>query len=339
MFTTAILILVFANALVIQVYLWLLMLRLGARWAKIPAVTVGRALLVTLIVFISQTGFAVASLIYVPKTPLQGILGGMLALGVAIGLPVALILIILQASWWQAFRAWLPTLLVNLFGFLLALLVIRPFLFEGFQAVANSMAPTILGQHVTDVCPTCGKPAFGSPPSRDHAFPDGQPMICEQFHVHPSTTASPLDKEDRFLVMKTLRPRRWDLIAFRFPGDPTINYVKRLVGLPGEEVFIKDGALWIDGQRLEPPPALQGLTYVTKFPGSYQPYLWGTPDHPAKLGAGEYFVLGDFSQQSADSRLWASGAPGHPSFAVPESHIIGVATHIYWPPGRWRILR
>ena len=57
------------------------------------------------------------------------------------------------------------------------------------------------------------------------------------------------------------------------------------------------------------------------------------------VAAGEYFVLGDFSQQSADSRLWESGAPGHPSYAVPESYIIGVATHIYWPPSRWRILR
>ncbi len=119
-----------------------------------------------------------------------------------------------------------------------------------------------------------------------------------------------------------------------------MNYVKRLVGLPGEEVFIKDGSVWINGQRLEPPESLRGLEFVTEFPNAhFQPKIWGTPDRSAKLGKGEYFVLGDFSQQSADSRLWETGAPGHPSYAVPESYLIGVVTHIYWPPGRWRILR
>jgi hypothetical protein len=62
-------------------------------------------------------------------------------------------------------------------------------------------------------------------------------------------------------------------------------------------------------------------------------------DHSARLGEDEYFVLGDFSAMSKDSRLWGEGAPGHHPFAVPESHLRGVVTHIYWPPDRWRILR
>jgi signal peptidase I len=198
------------------------------------------------------------------------------------------------------------------------------------------MAPTFLGEHLTVACPTCGKPAFGSPP-QDHEYPDERLMICEAFHVHKSKTASNLGDADHFLATKFLRPRRWDVIAFRYPADPAINYVKRLVGLPGEEVFIKEGSVWINGQRLETPDSLQGLQYVTEFP--YEPNIWGTPERPAKLGEGEYFVLGDFSLQSADSRLWQIGAPGHPSYAVPESYIIGVVTHIHWPPSRWRILR
>jgi signal peptidase I len=142
------------------------------------------------------------------------------------------------------------------------------------------------------------------------------------------------------MVCKLLRQRRWDLIVFRYPGDPTINYVKRLVGLPGEEIFIKEGSVWINGERLEPPESLPGLTYVTEFPQApIQPEIWGTPARPAKLGEDEYFVLGDFSQQSSDSRLWTTGAPGHPSYAVPGSYVIGVVTHIYWPPSRWRIFR
>ena len=123
-----------------------------------------------------------------------------------------------------------------------------------------------------------------------------------------------------------------------------MKLVKRLVGLPGETVVIKDGAVWIDGRKLDPPLPLKGLNYVTEMPNPENdmppiPILAGTPDRPAVLGADEYFVLGDFSPQSLDSRLFKKGAPGHPPYAVPESYIIGVVTHIYWPPSRWRILR
>ena len=67
--------------------------------------------------------------------------------------------------------------------------------------------------------------------------------------------------------------------------------------------------------------------------------VWGTPERPATLAAGEYFVLGDFSQQAADSRLWQTGAPAIPVMPCRNTYLIGVVTHIYWPPGRWRILR
>ncbi|MGA2253161.1 MAG: signal peptidase I [Thermoguttaceae bacterium] len=339
MFTTVVLVLACGIVLIAQIVLWLIMLTLGARWAKIPGVTTGRALLVALIVYFGQTSFGVASVLYEPKAFVQAI-AALIAVGVVIGLPVVVIRRILQVSWWQAFRVWLPTQAVSLiFGLLLVFLVIRPFFCEAFKIPTNSMAPTILGVHLTDVCPTCGKAAFGSPP-REHDYPHEPLMICEGFHVHPSKTASEPSDGDRILVMKILRPRRWDLIAFRYPGDPTINHIKRLVGLPGEEVFIKEGSVWINGQRLEPPLSLQGLKYVTEFPNlHFQSSIWGTVDRPAKLGEGEYFVLGDFSQESSDSRLWQTGAPGHPIYAVPESYIFGAVTHIYWPPSRWRIVR
>jgi len=339
MFTTAVLLLVCGITLLAQIIFCTILLRLEAQWAKIPGVTAGRAFLATVVMLIGQSIAAVASSAYEPTSRGSAIILAVIALGCSIGLSVLVIQVVLRSSSWQAFRAWLPTLLVAAVGLSLVFLVIRPFLCQAFIASTNSMAPTILGNHLTGVCPTCGKLAFGTPP-RDPQGLEERPMICESFHVHASKTASNLSHGDRFLVTKFLRPRRWDLVALRYPADPTIMYVKRLVGLPEEEVYIDEGFVWINGQRLEPPESLQGLTYVTRLPNTrFLPNIWGTLDHPAKLGEGEYFVLGDFSQESSDSRLWQTGAAGHPSYAVPESYLIGVVSHIYWPPSRWRILR
>ncbi|MGO9108633.1 MAG: signal peptidase I [Thermoguttaceae bacterium] len=64
-----------------------------------------------------------------------------------------------------------------------------------------------------------------------------------QDEVHPSYDG------DRFLVAKFpyefANPKRWDIIVFKYPGDATMNYIKRLVGLPGETIRIHDGDLWI----------------------------------------------------------------------------------------------
>lgn len=102
----------------------------------------------------------------------------------------------------------------------------------------------------------------------------------------------------------------------------------RLVGLPGETVHIEDGAVWINGNRVEHPETIHGLNYVSEFP-RMRVDLVGSKERPAVLGNDEYFVLGDFSPVSMDSRLWEQGAAGHNTFAVPQSYIRGVVTHVY----------
>jgi signal peptidase I len=147
---------------------------------------------------------------------------------------------------------------------------------------------------------------------------------------------------DHVIVQKLYAPRRWDLAAFQWPEDPNIVYVKRVVGFPGEEVAIRDGDVWIDGKRAAKPEQIAALRYWGAVAGGIRPRFeedvdanWG----PATLGASEYFMLGDFSLISFDARYWKVGVPGHPSYAVPESHIVGIVTHIYWPPWRWRVFR
>ncbi len=67
---------------------------------------------------------------------------------------------------------------------------------------------------------------------------------------------------DRLISSKFLYPRRWDLIVYRNPEDPSSQYVQRVVGLPGERVAIEDGDVWINGTRAAKPADISGLVYV-----------------------------------------------------------------------------
>ncbi|MGQ9589252.1 MAG: signal peptidase I [Planctomycetota bacterium] len=92
-------------------------------------------------------------------------------------------------------------------------------------------------------------------------------------------------------------PRRWDVVVIRRREgsfeDGVRDSVKRIVGLPGEEIEIADGRCFAGGRPLEPPPALAGRPVVGKGP-----YGRGR----VRLGGDEYFVLGDSSYVSRDSR-------------------------------------
>jgi signal peptidase I len=246
--------------------------------------------------------------------------------------------VIFKAGSWRSLLAWLPTLIpaVPLTAFVF--LVLRPHIVEAFKTPANSMAPTLLGNHWRGICPVCGSPNYGPPVDDQVAEFDSPPMICDNFHVsQDSEHENDVYGSDRFLVCKFLKPRRWDLVVFWYPEEPATLYVKRLVGLPGEEIVILDGAVWANGQKLTPPDSIHGIEYIGEE--SEFGRTWGTPSWPAVLDEDEYFVLGDFSARSKDSRYWETGAPGYHPYAVPKSHLNGVVTHIYWPPSRWRILR
>jgi signal peptidase I len=254
-------------------------------------------------------------------------------------LPGLLMAYVFKSRLLRSFQAWLPTLASPVVMIVVALLVVQPFLSQMFSAPSNAMAPTLLGDHWRGTCPECGRPSFASPlpPGTYRPSIGRQPMICENFHLSRGTVAPRVLAGDRFLVAKYLKPRRWDLVVFRSPRDPSTLNVKRLVGLPGEKIQIKDDAVWADGKKLTPPDSIRGIRYLSEFP--MHPIVRGSADHPVTLAADEYFVLGDFSANSEDSRFWTQGAPGHQPFAVPHSHVCGVVTHICWPPQRWRILR
>ncbi len=110
---------------------------------------------------------------------------------------------------------------------------------------------------------------------------------------------------------------RGDLVVFWYPGDQTKSYIKRVIGTPGDTVWIDRGAVFLNGKRLVEE-------YV---PERYRDSL-SMP--PRTVEADHYFVLGDHRNSSNDSRAWG---------LVPRSCIYGKAVFVYWPLERFGPVR
>lgn len=141
-----------------------------------------------------------------------------------------------------------------------------------------------------------------------------------QFFVIPSGSMEPtLTEGDMIMVNKiTYRftpPKRGDIIVFKYPVDPSRDFVKRLIGLPGEVVQIKDSTLYINGRVVDQPYLPKGLRYAD----------FG----PVTVDKDSYFMMGDNRNDSQDSRYWGD---------MPKKNIIGKAVLIYWPLSRIRLL-
>jgi signal peptidase I len=340
MLSTIVAAVLLVGLLIGSLVLWMLFLRLGLRWARIPNVTTRQIVLATSLVTVLQGTLNTCFLFISASSDAQSIVLALVNIGAAVAVPCCVISTVFKARFLRAFQAWLPTLLSSVMMTGFVYLVLRPFIYEAFVLPANAMAPTLVGRHWQGTCSQCGRPNYCSPTDEHYVTADPPLMICDSFHVtQPANLDYKVHASDRFMVARFLNPRRWDLVVFRYPEDPTIMYVKRLVGLPGEKVHIEDGSVWINGERQTPPDSLRNIRYLSELPDWYGPELWGSLKRPALLGQDEYFVLGDFSAQSKDSRLWEQGAPDHNPFAVPRSHLKGVVTHTYWPPRRWRIHR
>lgn len=146
-------------------------------------------------------------------------------------------------------------------------------------------------------------------------------FIAQSFLVQGNSMEPGLHNGQRLLVEKlsyrVRPPQRGEIVVFRYPLDPRRKFIKRIIGIPGDEIFIKDRRVYVNGLPLE-EDYINGPTY-----GAYG---------PAVVPPDSYFVLGDNRNNSDDSRFPDVGF-------VPRKNIVGRALFIYWPVWQARLIR
>jgi signal peptidase I len=162
----------------------------------------------------------------------------------------------------------------------------------------------------------------------------------------PTPSMSPnISPGDYFLKLNGTVYHRWDIVGLDVPEGfyKVPRLCKRVIGLPGETVEITGPALLINGKPVQIPagagPYLpvdtSNNTMADAEPLSAGNGCWG---RPITLGPDEYFVLGDNTSESFDSRFWSS-LEGRQAGAVPKKILCGRIVAIIWPPDRWRVFK
>lgn len=220
---------------------------------------------------------------------------------------------LLMQPWWLDWTA-------GLFPVILAVFLLRSFLFEPFKIPSGSMVPTLL---VGDLI-LVNKFDYGV----------RLPVINHK-------------------IISNRDPQRGDVVVFRYPPDPRLDYIKRVVGLPGDEIAYLNQSLSINGQAVATQPLGEfydedSLRYSPQFAerlGSLEHRILVDPRRASFLGgidkrfpfgencrysaegvsckvpAGHYFVMGDNRDNSQDSRYWGF---------LPRDYVKGKALIIYW---------
>ncbi|KYO68701.1 signal peptidase I [Thermovenabulum gondwanense] len=138
-----------------------------------------------------------------------------------------------------------------------------------------------------------------------------EPMIVPTGSMIPTINIG-----DRILVNKyiyRIKPlQRGDIVVFKYPDDPSQTFVKRLIGLGGDVIEIKEGVLFINGKEYKEDYLNEPIV------GNFGPY---------KVPEGYYFMMGDNRNNSKDSRFWVNKF-------VPKKYIVGKAVFRIWPLDR-----
>ena len=152
-------------------------------------------------------------------------------------------------------------------------------------------------------------------------------FIMAPFRIPSGSMHPTLMEGDSILVNKFIYrfrpPQRGDIIVFRYPEEPKRPFIKRLAAVGGDAVEIRDGKILVNGALLTSAEVFRTIRYYNQGP-------YGQEGRPVHVPDGMYFVLGDNSLSSHDSRFWGF---------VPKRLVIGRAICVFWPITRWRVLR
>ena len=195
--------------------------------------------------------------------------------------------------------------------------IIRSLLYEPFNIPSGSMKPTLLVGDYLFV----SKPAYGY---SKYSFPLSSMVPIDGRHFYK-------------------QPKRGDVIVFKLPSNVGVDYIKRIVGLPGETVQVRRGRLYINGEVVDREPvglrevrkdggySAQMMEYIETLPGGVIHSIYEESDNEALDNTSEFtvpdnhfFVMGDNRDNSQDSRV--SGLVG----SVPYENIVGRADILFF---------
>jgi signal peptidase I len=153
-------------------------------------------------------------------------------------------------------------------------------------------------------------------------------FFFQAFKIPTGSMRPTLLEKDRVLVNKILyrfrEPARGDIVVFRYPVDGKRDFIKRLAALPGETIEIRAGKVLINGTPVDESSPFRKFYYYNR-----EDWEFGGEDDKIQVPQDAYFVLGDNSAQSSDSRNWGF---------VPKKNMVGKAFMVYWPPKRVRLV-
>ncbi len=191
---------------------------------------------------------------------------------------------------------------------LLLAFTIRVFVVQAFKIPSGSMIPTLLiGDHIL-----VSKMAYGIQWPGDCRFEWTGPI-----NLSPKRWRMPVECYATRMLIRFGKPQRGDIIVFRFPEDEEKDFIKRIVGTPGDTVQVRNKVVLVNGQPLDDKPFTQRID-----PGIIDGTINPRDNFgPVTVPEDSYFVMGDNRDQSLDSRFWGY---------VREEKIKGKAFRIYW---------
>ncbi len=152
-------------------------------------------------------------------------------------------------------------------------------------------------------------------------------FLFAPFIVEGESMEYTLHNEEKLVVNKAIyyleKPKRGDIVVFH--AEPTRDYIKRVIGLPGDTVEVRDDTLYVNGQPVDEPYLAQH-----KAEAKEDGKVWTEDFGPVKVPDGKIFVLGDNRRNSKDSREIG---------AVDISQVVGRSEFVFWPLNRIRFTR